>query len=197
MIAFVRGPIASLEPTHVVVDCGGVGYRCRISLQTYETIRHGKDVLLHTFHQVKEDSQTLFGFADPSELQAFELLINVQGVGGATALLLLSSLAPNELQTAIARQDVALLKKVKGVGQRTAERLVVELKDRVSVSAGPTVAGIAAAGIKMPKSAKEEALQALATLGFARSAVEAKVDALLATTPAADTGSIIKGVLRG
>lgn len=193
MIAYVQGPLVEKEPTHVVVACGGVGYHVRISLNTYSAVQPLAEARLYTHFQVKEDGQTLFGFYDRAEKHLFEQLITVNGVGGNTALLLLSSHKPTELQTAIAREDVALLKRVKGIGQKTAERIVLELKGKMNLGQGLTgVLGTAAKA-----SVREEALAALQNLGFARNLVEKRVDEALRTDPAASLEAVIKAGLKG
>lgn len=193
MIAFLHGSIVEKEPTHLVLACGGVGYLVRISLNTYAAVQPLHEARIHTHFQVKDDGQTLFGFYDKAEKQLFEQLITVNGVGGNTALLLLSSYKPAELQSAIAREDVSQLKKVKGIGQKTAERIVLELKYKMSL--GQTVAGALGAGAK--SSVRDEALAALQSLGFSRAVVEKRVDETLRQDPHATVEAVIKAGLKG
>ncbi len=193
MIAYVKGPLVVKEPTHIVVDCAGVGYRVKISLNTYTALQPMKEARVWTYLQAKEDGHTLYGFAEERERELFELLITVNGVGGNTALLMLSSLKPAELQSMIAMEDVTSLKKIKGIGQKTAERIVLELKGKILP--GSTVAGSIAARATHP--VREEALQALVALGFVRTQVEKRVDELLRSEPTLAVAELIKGALRG
>jgi len=175
VIAFVRGNIAELEPTHVVIDCQGVGYMVRISLNTYQHLQGKKDTKLYTHHQVREDAQILYGFFEQSEQHLFELLISVSGVGGSTGLAILSSSTPQDLLQAIANEDTAALKRIKGIGAKTAGRIVLELKDKMDVKSMPagSPSGAAAAPVS---SRKQEAMIALMNLGFSRAEVSKRID---------------------
>jgi holliday junction DNA helicase RuvA len=196
MIAYLKGILAHAEPTHVVVECAGVGYAVRVSLNTYlqlqGTSQTKGQVWVHTYLQTKEDGQTLFGFAEPAEKELFELLLGVQGVGGALALAVLSAYSPDETRRAIAGGDSGALKRVKGVGQKTAERIVLELRDKV----GATTSSNTGVGVGLASAAREEALQALATLGYPKQQAGPKVDAYLRDNPGATAETLIKAVLR-
>ncbi len=169
MYEYFEGKLASLEPTQAVVDCGGVGYLLEITLNTYESLRKaaGERVKLFAHHVVREDAHQLFGFHDLAEREMFRLLVGVNGVGNQTARVMLSSLTVDQLRNAIATQDVKLVQRVKGIGAKTAQRIVLELADKVGgVGAGAKVAGAQASP------ARDEALTALTMLGFAKPAVE-------------------------
>ncbi|MBR2959831.1 MAG: Holliday junction branch migration protein RuvA [Bacteroidales bacterium] len=169
MYEYFKGELASLEPTQAVVDCGGVGYLLEISLNTYEALRRAdpKSVRLYAHHVVREDAQQLFGFTDISEREMFRLLIAINGVGCQTARMMLSSLTVDELRTAIAAQDVKKVQRVKGIGAKTAQRIVLELADKIGAAPQAAIAGIA-----VQNQARDEAMTALVMLGFAKPAVE-------------------------
>ena len=133
MYEYIKGRLASLEPTQAVIDCGGVGYLLEISLNTYEALRRaeGDSVKLYAHHVVREDAQQLFGFSDMAEREMFRLLVSISGVGNQTARVMLSSLTVDELRTAIQTQDVKKVQRVKGIGAKTAQRIVLELADKM------------------------------------------------------------------
>ncbi|MFN0200250.1 MAG: Holliday junction branch migration protein RuvA, partial [Bacteroidia bacterium] len=131
MIAYIEGKIAHKEPTHVVIDCHGVGYFIKISLHTYTQVQNLESVKLHTYFQVREDAHILYGFFDIKEKNLFEHLLSVSGIGGNTALTMLSATSAGELSSLIRTQNVLQLKRIKGIGQKTAERIVLELKDKL------------------------------------------------------------------
>ena len=145
MYEYIKGRLASLEPTQAVIDCGGVGYLLEISLNTYEALRRaeGDSVKLYAHHVVREDAQQLFGFSDMAEREMFRLLVSISGVGNQTARVMLSSLTVDELRTAIQTQDVKKVQRVKGIGAKTAQRIVLELADKMGVvgSRQPSVGG--------------------------------------------------------
>ena len=168
MYEYFHGRLASLEPTQAVVDCGGVGYLLEITLNTYEALRRqeGDDVRLYAHHVVREDAQQLFGFYDESERAMFRLLVGVNGVGNQTARVMLSSLTVDELRAAISAQDVRCVQRVKGIGAKTAQRIVLELADKVAggVSAGTPLLAT--------NPEREQAATALVMLGYAKVAVD-------------------------
>ncbi len=181
MIASVRGTLAAREPGAVVVETGGIGYRVHVSSRTLETLpQEGREVRLVTRQIVREDSLTLYGFADSSELRLFDLLINVSGVGPRVALAVLSGLRPEALVRAIRDENVGALVAVQGVGRKTAERLVVELRDKLDTV--PAAAGAAPKGKGvLPRSERfDDAVAALLSLGYtavqAREAVQRASD---------------------
>ena len=165
MYAFIGGKLASKTPTAVVVENNGIGYLLHISLYTYQQIESLDEVRLWTQLIVKEDSHTLYGFIDEIERLLFNQLISVSGIGPNTARLILSAMTPQETQNAIMSEDLVAFKKVKGVGPKTAKRLMVELKDKIMKTASKEAVLIPG---KTSNSSKEEALIALTTLGYQR-----------------------------
>ena len=171
MYEYIQGHLASLEPTQAVIDRGGVGYLLEITLNTYEALRRaeGDTVKLYAHLVVREDAHQLFGFADMAEREMFRLLTAINGVGNQTARVMLSSLTVDELRAAIQQQDVKKVQRVKGIGAKTAQRIVLELADKigiVGVQGGLGVQGVQA------NQARDEAMTALTMLGFAKPAVE-------------------------
>lgn len=169
MYEFFEGRLASLEPTQAVIDCGGVGYLLEITLNTYDALqRVGEErVKLYAHLVVREDAQQLYGFHDMAEREMFRILIGVNGVGNQTARVMLSSLTVDELRDAILTQDVKRVQRVKGIGAKTAQRIVLELADKVGAVSGERKVENSAA-----TQARDEALTALTMLGFAKPAVE-------------------------
>ena len=169
MYEYIKGQLASLEPTQAVVECGGVGYLLEITLNTYEALRQAEPqcVKLYAHHVVREDAQQLYGFYDMAEREMFRILVGVNGVGNQTARVMLSSLTVDELREAIQTQDVKKVQRVKGIGAKTAQRIVMELADKVGVVSSE-------AGVRSSESnqARDEAMTALTMLGFAKPAVE-------------------------
>ena len=169
MYEYFEGKLASLEPTQAVVDCGGVGYLLEITLNTYEALRKSDAarVKIYAHLAVREDAQQLYGFYDMAEREMFRLLVAVNGVGNQTARVMLSSLTVDELRTAIQTQDVKKVQRVKGIGAKTAQRIVLELADKVGGLQG-------AQGVQgmQVNQARDEAMTALVMLGFAKPAVE-------------------------
>lgn len=168
MYEYFEGRLASLEPTQAVIDCGGVGYLLEITLNTYELLRKEQQerVKLYAHLAVREDAQQLYGFYELAEREMFRLLVGVNGVGNQTARVMLSSLTVDELRNAIAVQDVKKVQRVKGIGAKTAQRIVLELADKVGV-----VGTMAVTGTQVNQ-ARDEAMTALTMLGFAKPAVE-------------------------
>jgi Holliday junction DNA helicase RuvA len=160
MIHHLKGKLIEVNPTHAVVECGGVGYMVNISLQTYSAIAASNEIKLYIYPVYKEDAQTLFGFYQRDERALFSLLISVSGVGGNTARVILSSLSSEEVQQAIAGENVNLLKSIKGIGAKTAERIIVDLKDKVG---GVSLGGTA---VSTSGSNASEAIAALEVLGY-------------------------------
>lgn len=169
MYEYFEGNLASLEPTQAVVDCGGVGYLLEITLNTYEALRKADttQVKLYAHHVVREDAQQLYGFYDMAEREMFRLLVGVNGVGNQTARVMLSSLTVDELRGAIQTQDVKKVQRVKGIGTKTAQRIVLELADKVGAASGKWESGS-----HQDTQARDEAMTALTMLGFPKAAVE-------------------------
>ena len=169
MYEYIQGKLVSLEPTQAVIDCGGVGYLLEITLNTYEALRRaeGDTARLYAHLAVREDAHQLFGFADMAEREMFRILIGVNGVGNQTARMMLSSLTVDELREAVASQDVKKVQRVKGIGAKTAQRIVLELADKVGgLNLGTTAKG------SVDTQARDEAMSALTMLGFQKAAVE-------------------------
>lgn len=196
MIAYIEGEIKELDPTFVTIDVAGIGYQIKISLNTFSALKTLKKALVHTHLHIKEDAHTLFGFSEKLEKKLFLDLVSVSGVGPSTALMVLSSLNPEELQKAIAQQDVKTIQNVKGIGAKTAQRLILELKDKV-LKENPTLPQLTL-GRSQDNKTREEALQALVTLGYTKQIAEKTVDNILKTSQEElSVEQVIKKVLRG
>lgn len=192
MYEYIQGSLAELTPTHAIVDAGGVGYFVNISLQTYSQLEGKTQVKLWLHQIIREDAHLLYGFSDVREREVFRLLISVSGVGASTARLILSSLTTVEIQAAITTGNVNLIKQVKGIGLKTAQRIVVDLKDKVSIGEA-TVSQILSTSNNTLKS---EALSALVMLGFARSAADKVIDQVLKEMGQMPVEALIKHALK-
>lgn len=194
MYEYLSGTISELAPTHAVLDVGGVGYFLQISLQTYSEIEHSDRVKLFVHYVVREDAQLLYGFASKAERELFRHLISVSGVGGNTARMILSTYSPRELQGIIATENAVLLKNVKGLGLKTAQKIIVELSGKLTALAVQTDI----AGMPASPSAEtvDEALAALVMLGFARTAAEKVLRAVLREAPGASVEEIVRMALK-
>ena len=196
MIARLRGTLVDKTPSRIVVDVGGVGYDVQIPLSTFYPLGEpGSDVLLRVHTHVREDALALFGFATPLEHDLFERLIAINGVGPKLGLAVLSGIEPAELIKAVRNQDVARLTKIPGVGKKTAERIGLELKDRLPVvpaggDAGPS-------GSVGENEQRSDLLSALLNLGYPRASAESALDAALAETPQGTFEQLLKAVLKG
>jgi Holliday junction DNA helicase RuvA len=179
MIAYIEGKLAHKDPTYLIVDVQGMGYQVRISLHTYTQIKDLEKVKVHTFLHIKEDAHTLFGFADLLEKEIFMHLISISGIGPGTALVMLSSLNPSEVRDAIVNEDVRTIQGVKGIGTKTAQRVILELKDKLKkeylLSATDSKQNFSISH----NSIRSEALNALVTLGFTKAIAEKNLDAIL------------------
>ncbi|MEQ8301923.1 MAG: Holliday junction branch migration protein RuvA [Cyclobacteriaceae bacterium] len=176
MIAFLEGKLVHKEPTFIVINVNGVGYHVNISLNTFSEIKDQENVKLATYLQVREDAHILFGFSNAREKAMFQSLISVNGVGPSTALVVLSYLPPDELHGAIVAENVSALQAVKGIGGKTAQRIILELKDKFRKDTGSE--GIGITGIKH-NTMRNEALTALMTLGIGKGAAEKSIDTVL------------------
>lgn len=192
MIAHIDGKLVTKTPTYVVIDCGGVGYAINISMNTFEQIAAGERLKLHTHLVIKEDSHTLYGFFDDAERQLFIQLISVSGVGPNTARLMLSSLKPNEIKEAIITGNWALIKTVKGIGEKTAQKVVIDLKNKVGKSDGHEV--LLSGGMR--SSAFDEALAALLMLGFSKAEAEKGITKIKQQNPDYSVEDLVKHTLK-
>ena len=191
MITHIQGRLAEKNPTDVVIDCNGVGYLLNISLHTYSQIPNQEQVKLFTHLQIKEDSHTLYGFSTVGERAIFRLLISISGIGASIARTMLSSLTPKQIREAIATENVALIQSIKGIGLKTAQRVVIELKDKI-LKAYDIEEGITFES----NTNKDEALSALEVLGFGKKQSERVVDKIVANNPEANVEAIIKEALK-
>lgn len=191
MIAQIKGRLVEKTPTYVVVDCGGIGYEINISLNTFSALDSDELCFLYTHFIVREDAQLLYGFKDKSERELFRLLISVSGVGASTAMMILSSLSPKETKQAILVGDVNTLKSVKGIGAKSAERIIVDLKDKIG-----KVEGADSISLSQNNTIKEEALSALVMLGFAKNPAEKALTKIMASEDNLSVEQLIKITLK-
>ncbi|WP_026463083.1 Holliday junction branch migration protein RuvA [Adhaeribacter aquaticus] len=176
MIAYIDGKLTHKDPTYVIIDVNGVGYQIKISLNTYSKLAEGERCKLHTFLHIKEDAHTLYGFSELAEKNVFLHLISISGVGPGTGLMIVSSLTVNEIQQAIVQEDVRTIQNVKGIGVKTAQRIILELKDKFRKDNMIDASNISAVS---HNTNRNEALSALITLGFARNVAEKTLDAII------------------
>ena len=191
MITQIRGRLIEKNPTYVVVDCSGVGYLLHISLQTFSKLPEDELVQLYTHLSIREDAHTLYGFADKIEREVFRLLTSVSGVGPSIARTMLSSMDTSEIQQAIASENVALIQSVKGIGAKTAQRVIVDLRDKILKTYD-----IDEVSVHTSNTNKEEALSALEVLGFARKQSDKVISAILTNDPEASVEQLIKLALK-
>jgi len=194
MIEYLKGEVTELTPTIAVIECHGVGYACNISLYTYDKLQVGRACKLYVSENIREDAHLLYGFISKQERAVYELLITVSGVGPSTARLILSSLAPDELVAVVSTGNDRQLKSVKGIGAKTAQRIIVDLRDKISTT------GIAAATAdKSPIIASnetaDEAVSALVALGYPQAAAQKCVTQLLSKEPSLSVQALIKAGL--
>lgn len=189
MIDYIKGSLAEITPTEMVLECYGIGYKILISLQTYEALNGKSETKVYIHHYLREDEELYYGFATKDERELFRLLIGVSGIGASTARMMLSSLTSDEIRNAILSEDINKIKSIKGIGLKSAQRLILELKDKVVKGGGSdnsilfnTVASGAA----------EEASTALVMLGFTKANVNKAISAVLKESPGATLEEIIK-----
>lgn len=192
MFEYISGKLVEKNPAYAIIDNQGVGYFIHISLNTFSALPDAENCKLYTHFIVREDAQILYGFADDFERDVFRNLLNVSGVGASTARMILSALSPNEVIEAISRGDVALLKSVKGIGLKSAQRIIVDLKGKLDVSDdGNSILSLA------HNSLKEEALSGLVVLGFSKQMAEKGIDKALRAHPEIErVEQLIKEVLK-
>jgi Holliday junction DNA helicase RuvA len=191
MIDYIKGDITKITPTYLLIETGGIGYLVNISLTTFSSLETKKEYKILVHEVIREDSHQLFGFADNEERDIFRLLISVSGVGANTARMMLSSLNPGEIEKAILGSDSNLLKSVKGIGLKTAQRIIIDLKDKVGKHAGSDEIFTFADNTK-----RDEALSALVMLGFAKSAVSKVLDKIVRDEKNLSVEDMIKRALK-
>ena len=191
MIAYIQGKLAEKTPTDVVIDCNGVGYHINISLHTYSLLPNTDFVKLFTHLQIKEDAHTLFGFVEKSEREIFKMLLSVSGIGASIARTMLSSLEPKQIIQALATADVVTIQSIKGIGSKTAQRAILDLKDKVL-----KLYDLDEVSMFQNNTNRDEALSALEVLGFVRKSSEKIVDKIVKEDPTATVESIIKQALK-
>ena len=199
MIEYIRGGLAELSPATAVIDCNGLGYAVNISLNTYAASQGKKECKLYIYEAIREDAYILYGFADKQERELFLLLISVSGIGGNTARMILSALSPAELVNVISTENANLLKTVKGIGLKTAQRVIVDLKDKIktgAASAGNTIGSLGGMLSAANAQVQEEAIAALTMLGFAQAPSQKVVLAILKEEPDAPVEQVIKLALK-
>jgi len=193
MIDYIKGQITELSPTEVIIETYGIGYRILISLQTYEGLNGKKNATVYIHHYLREDEELYYGFATKDERELFRLLIGVSGIGASTARMMLSSLTADEIRNAIIAEDINKIKSIKGIGLKSAQRLILELKDKVVKGAGSDNNVLFSS---TTNAATEEAVTALVMLGFTKANVTKAVTAVLKENPGASLEEIIKQSLK-
>ena len=190
MITQIKGRLVEKSPTELVIDCNGLGYLVNISLNTFSLLSDSENISLYTHLQVKEDSHTLFGFYEKTERNLFRKLISVSGIGASTARTMLSSLNPEEIQRAILSENVSTIQSVKGIGLKTAQRVIIELRDKVSlINEGSGF------NVDFANSKREESLSALEVLGYSRKQTTKVVDKLISEISEITVEETIKNAL--
>lgn len=189
MIDYIKGEIIRLNPTEAILECNGIGYRILISLNTFSALEGIEKTQIYIYHYLREDEELYYGFATTDERELFTLLLSVSGIGAATARMMLSSLTPDDIRGAILSEDVNRIKSVKGIGLKSAQRIIIELKDKIVKGKGASANEL----LGQPNNSNaEEATEALLTLGFAKANVNKVVTALLKEKPNASLEEIIK-----
>ena len=193
MIDYIKGTLVELNPTEAIIECNGIGYSALISLQTYEGLNGNKDVKIYIHHYLREDEELYYGFATKDERDLFRLLIGVSGIGASTARMMLSSLTSDEIRNAIIAEDINKIKSIKGIGLKSAQRLILELKDKIVKGGGSSSTQLFSSA---SNAAAEEATTALILLGFTKANVNKAVSAVLKEAPGASLEEIIKLALK-
>lgn len=191
MIAHLQGKLVEKSATHVIIDCGGVGYHVNISLHTYSLLPTNDLIKLYTHLQIKEDAHTLYGFIEKSEREIFRLLLSVSGIGAGIARTMLSSLNPKQITNAIASGDVGTIQSIKGIGSKTAQRVILDLKEKVL-----KLFDLDEVSMTQSNTNRDEALSALEVLGFVRKSAEKVIEKIVKDDPEASVESIIKQALK-
>lgn len=191
MITQLRGKLIEIYPTNAVIDCNGVGYWVNISLNTYSTLEHEEAVTIFTHLIVREDAHLLYGFATKLEREIFQKLISVNGVGPASGMMMISTLSSKEIATAIATEDVKVLQSVKGIGAKTAQRIIIDLKDKLDQN---LIQDVNSGSVK--NKSKNEALSALEVLGIPKKTAKKIMDKIVQDNPDADVEFLVKETLK-
>ena len=191
MIAHLQGKLVEKSPTQIIIDCGGVGYHVNISLHTYSLLPNTDLIKVYTYLQIKEDAHTLFGFMEKSEREIFKMLLSVSGIGASIARTMLSSLDPKQITNAIASGDVVTIQSIKGIGSKTAQRVILDLKDKVL-----KLYDLDEVSMSQSNTNRDEALSALEVLGFVRKTSEKIIEKIVKEDPDASVESIIKKALK-
>lgn len=191
MIAHIQGKLVEKTPTEVVIDCNGIGYHINISLHTYSLLPNTDFIKLFTHLIIKEDAHTLYGFVEKSEKEIFKMLLLVSGIGAGIARTMLSSLEPKQIIQALASGDVATIQSIKGIGGKTAQRAILDLKDKVL-----KIYDLDEVSMSQHNTNRDEALSALEVLGFVRKSSEKLVDKVISDNPNATVEVIIKQALK-
>ena len=193
MIDYIKGQITEINPTGVILETYGIGYRILVSLQTYEGLNGKNEAKVYIHHYLREDEELYYGFASKDERELFRLLIGVSGIGASTARMMLSSLTSDEIRNAILAEDINKIKSIKGIGLKSAQRLILELKDKVVKGGGTDSTSLFSSA---SNTATDEAVTALVMLGFTKANVTKAVTAVLKENPAAGLEEIIKQSLK-
>ena len=189
MIDYIKGSLIEITPTDMVLECYGIGYKILISLQTYEALNGKSEITAYIHHYLREDEELYYGFATKDERELFRLLIGVSGIGSSTARMMLSSLTSDEIRNAILAEDINKIKSIKGIGLKSAQRLILELKDKVVKGSGTDSTTLFQTGTP---AVTDEAITALVMLGFTKANVNKAVSAVLKESPNASLEEIIK-----
>lgn len=192
MIDYIKGQIVELTPTELILECHGIGYSILISLQTYEAFQLKTDAVAYIHHYIREDEELFYGFATKDERELFRLLIGVSGIGVASARMMLSTLTSEEIRQAILSENVARIKSVKGIGLKSAQRLVLELKDKIVKGEGSEASQL----FKQDSGIVDEATTALVMLGFTKANISKVLPGIIKENPTARVEDIIKAALK-
>ena len=193
MIDYIKGKITELNPSEMTVETYGIGYKVLISLQTFSSFENSSECTVYIHHHIREDEETFYGFSTKDERELFRLLIGVSGIGTATARMMLSSLSSEEIRNAIIAEDIVRIKSIKGIGVKSAQRLVLELKDKIVKGAGTDVSGLIS---KTDNGTSEEAATALVLLGFPKATVQKVLNSIIKEEPQISLENLIKAALK-
>ena len=193
MYDYIKGEIVEISPTEVILECNGIGYSIMISLQTYDALKERDEAKVYIYHHIREDEEQFYGFATKNERELFKLLISVSGVGVGSARMLLSSLTDEEIRNAILSEDVRTIKSIKGIGIKTAQRLILDLKDKIVKGAGVETAEIT---VPTKNHNIDEATTALLNLGFSKVNINKILPEILKESPDASIETIIREGLK-